>query len=172
MYIHASAAVGQFSQTATPMGAAVRAADDFVGCLAGNLRMATRAVSRLYDAQLQSAGLRITQVSVMAQIERAGSPSPTELGDALGLDRSSVARELQTLEGAGLVARMSDPADARTRRVRLTPLGRRRLRSAATGWRAAQAELARRLGSADTEELLALARRVAACAQPESAGRG
>ena len=134
--------------------------EDFVGCLAGNLREAARAVSRLYDAHLTDAGLRITQVSVLAQIDRLAQPSPTELSTALGLDRSSVARELQTMERAGLVKRVPDPHDGRGRRTRLTPLGRRRLRTAAVGWRAAQAELARRLGAKDAEALLAMARTV------------
>lgn len=136
--------------------------EDFVGCLAGNLREATRAVSRLYDAHLQNVGLKITQVSVLAQIDRLGEPSPTELSAALGLDRSSIARELQTLVRAGLVARAADVDDARLRRARLTPLGRRRLKSAAAGWRAAQTELSRRLGAQDAEALLAMTRKVVA----------
>ena len=136
--------------------------DDFIGCFAGNLREATRAVSRLYDAHLQDAGLKITQVSVLAQIDRLGRASPTELGTVLGLDRSSVARELQTLERAGLVGRVADPSDGRARLARLTPAGRRRLQSAAPGWRAAQAELARRLGADDAEALLTVARKIVA----------
>jgi DNA-binding MarR family transcriptional regulator len=163
MYIHASRFVRQPSFTALrPRRHAVTQTDDFVGCFAGNLREATRAVSRLYDAHLQDAGLKITQVSVLAQIDRLGQPSPTELGTELGLDRSSVARELQTLEGAGLVVRVADPGDARARRAHLTPTGRRRLESAAAGWRAAQAELARRLGTKDAEALLSMARKIVA----------
>jgi len=41
-------------------------------CLCGALRQASRAVSRLYDEELRSIGLRTTQYSLLRDLSRVG----------------------------------------------------------------------------------------------------
>ncbi|MEQ9501847.1 MAG: MarR family winged helix-turn-helix transcriptional regulator [Deltaproteobacteria bacterium] len=57
----------------------------------------------------------------------AADPAPTQqdLVDALGLDKSNVARLCQRLERAGHLTRVVDADDRRARRVRLTAKGHR-----------------------------------------------
>ena len=53
--------------------------EDFAGCLAGNLRAASRLATRRYDAELRESGLRITQVAILAQVRRHDVLSISEL---------------------------------------------------------------------------------------------
>lgn len=55
---------------------------------------------------------------------------PTSIGGlatALGLDATTVTRQVATMEGAGLVVRRTDPDDGRVRLIELTARGRERM---------------------------------------------
>jgi DNA-binding MarR family transcriptional regulator len=135
-------------------------AEEYVGCVAGNLRAAARVVSREYDAALRPHGVRITQVAILAQLERLQPVTVTGLADALAGDRSAVSRDLAILERAGLVRRGVKADDQRARQLSLTRAGRRKLKQCAPAWRAAQASMQRRLGDAKVAELVGLSGRV------------
>jgi DNA-binding MarR family transcriptional regulator len=51
----------------------------------------------------------------------------TDLADRLGLDPTTVTRQVATMEAAGLVRRRRDPHDARVSMIELAALGRRRM---------------------------------------------
>jgi DNA-binding MarR family transcriptional regulator len=57
-----------------------------------------------------------------------GATSVSGLADRLGLDATTVTRQVATMEAAGLAVRFSGPDDGRVRLVRLTPLGDRKMR--------------------------------------------
>jgi MarR family transcriptional regulator, transcriptional regulator for hemolysin len=61
---------------------------------------------------------------MMAQLADVGECAQSDLGNELFGDRPNVTRMLERMEAGGLVARATDPADARRRLVRLTPAGR------------------------------------------------
>jgi DNA-binding MarR family transcriptional regulator len=61
-------------------------------------------------------------------LDADGPSSITTIAARLGLDATTVTRQVATLEAAGLVLRSRDARDARVRVVELTPLGRRRMR--------------------------------------------
>ena len=77
------------------------------------------------------------------------------LADAMGLDRSTLGRNLRVLEGEGLV-RLVEGDDLRNRLVLLTAAGEERLAAALPAWEAAQQKLIDRLGAEKRETLLAL----------------
>jgi DNA-binding MarR family transcriptional regulator len=131
--------------------------DDFVGCLAGNLRAATRAVTRFYDDALRPLGLRITQVSTLAQLRRLEPVSVTELANALGSERSGVARDVAVLERAGFVTSRSWEEDFRVRHLSLTEAGRTKLEECAPVWRATQQQMRELLGADEVDSLVAAA---------------
>jgi DNA-binding MarR family transcriptional regulator len=130
--------------------------DDFVGCLAGNLRAATRTVSRFYDSALQKSGLRITQLAVLAQVDHSEPVTASELALAMSAERSATARDLKLLEGGGLVRARPRTTDRRAREYSLTVLGRSRLREAAPAWRLAQAQARDYIGAEAVDDLVAL----------------
>jgi DNA-binding MarR family transcriptional regulator len=136
--------------------------EHFVGCLAGNLRAASRLATRRYDAELRDSGLRITQVAILAQVRRHDALSISELAAELSSERSVVARDVAVLERDGLLSVAIDPRDRRARTIALTKLGRARLRSAGPAWRRAQQQMREALGQALADDVLGITRAVVA----------
>jgi DNA-binding MarR family transcriptional regulator len=136
--------------------------EDFVGCLAGNLRAASRLATRRYDAELRDSGLRITQVAILAEVRRHDALSISQLAAELSSERSVIARDIAVLERDGLVSVGIDPKDRRVRNVALTKLGRARLRSAGPAWQRAQQQMREALGPALADGLLGTTRAVVA----------
>jgi DNA-binding MarR family transcriptional regulator len=107
-------------------------------CNGSALRKASRRLSQLYDAVLAPCGLSAAQRSILLQVERAGSPSMTELAYAMVLDRSALARNVKPLERDGYLVLRPDKADGRSRRVDITAAGRAKLAETNRLWRKAQ----------------------------------
>ncbi|AZC58795.1 MarR family winged helix-turn-helix transcriptional regulator [Pseudomonas sp. 22526] len=124
-------------------------------CLCTNLRRAARGVSRFYDGALDGFGINVAQYSLLSNLQRLDQPSISSLAEAMGLDRSTLGRNLRVLEGEGLV-RLSEGEDQRNRIVQLTQEGQQRLLAALPAWEAAQQRLIDRLGAEKRETLLAL----------------
>lgn len=136
--------------------------EDFAGCLAGNLRAASRLATRRYDAELRESGLRITQVAILAQVRRHDVLSISELAAELSSERSVIARDVAVLERDGLLSVAIDPKDRRVRNVALTKAGRARLRSVGPAWRRAQQQMREALGPTLADDLLGISRAVVA----------
>ncbi|MFC0669070.1 MarR family winged helix-turn-helix transcriptional regulator [Azotobacter chroococcum] len=124
-------------------------------CLCTKLRRATRSVSRLYDDALAGVGVNAAQYSLLRNLERLGRPSITELAEAMGLDRSTLGRNLRVLEGKGLLA-LEGGEDQRNRLVSLTAAGRDCLDQAKAAWAQVQEQLGQRLGPEKRSALMAL----------------
>ena len=123
-------------------------------CVCATLRMATRRVTRHYDRALAPAGLSTNGYSILARLGRLGPLPLGALATALGVDRTTLSRELAPLEQAGLVDAAADPADRRRRVLRLSAAGRVRVKRAYPLWERAQAELAAEFGAERTEALV------------------
>ncbi|BAQ76187.1 MULTISPECIES: MarR family winged helix-turn-helix transcriptional regulator [Pseudomonas] len=124
-------------------------------CLCTNLRRAARGVSRYYDGVLDGFGINVAQYSLLNNLLRLDQPSISSLAEAMGLDRSTLGRNVRVLEAAGLV-RLLEGDDQRNRLVQLTEAGHERLAAALPAWEAAQQRLIDRLGAQKRETLLAL----------------
>jgi DNA-binding MarR family transcriptional regulator len=92
---------------------------------------------------------------LLCNLQRLNEPSISVLADAMGLDRSTLGRNLRVLEGEGLV-RLVEGEDMRNRIVKLTEAGAERLTAALPAWEAAQQRLVDRLGAEKREILLKL----------------
>ncbi|UVJ42883.1 MarR family transcriptional regulator [Pseudomonas sp. LS1212] len=114
-------------------------------CFCTHLRRAARGVSRHYDDALERFGINVAQFSLLRSIQRLDQPSISSLAEAVGLDRSTLGRNLRVLESAGLV-QLSEGEDLRNRLVLLTPEGRTRLQAALPAWEEAQQQLLDKLG--------------------------
>jgi DNA-binding MarR family transcriptional regulator len=124
-------------------------------CLCTKLRRASRGVTRLYDEALADVGLNAAQFSLLRYLQRLGQPSISELAEAMGLDRSTLGRNLRVVEGRGLL-QLAGGTDQRSRKVVLTDAGVRVLEQGAPLWQQAQEQLALRLGADKRAELMAL----------------
>ncbi|MFF9644636.1 MarR family winged helix-turn-helix transcriptional regulator [Kitasatospora aureofaciens] len=78
---------------------------------------------------------------LLDRLERHGPANVKALAEALGVDSSTVTRQVAPLVAAGLVGRVQDPADRRAVRLALTSCGTGRLAEVRDG----RAELTRRL---------------------------
>ncbi|HSV67247.1 MAG TPA: MarR family winged helix-turn-helix transcriptional regulator [Mycobacteriales bacterium] len=85
-----------------------------------------------------------------------------ELARQLGVDRTVMVYLVDDLEHAGLVERIPDPADRRSRLIRATETGQARLAATQTAINAAEAELLAALSDADQARLRAMLREIAA----------
>jgi DNA-binding MarR family transcriptional regulator len=115
-----------------------------LGCTCFKLRKLTRAMSRLYDQRMASVGLKTTQYSLLANAARAPRPV-AELADILGMERTTLTRNLKPLLDAGWVVLMPG-ADSRQRIVTITDEGRAKVKQAYIIWRAAQTEFETLMG--------------------------
>ncbi|RJG13935.1 MarR family transcriptional regulator [Pseudomonas cavernicola] len=124
-------------------------------CLCTKLRRAARSVSRLYDDALRDIGLSVAQYSLLSHLQRLDQPSISELAVAMGLDRSTLGRNLKLLQAEGLIV-LGDGEDQRSRLVQISSSGRERIAQAQVAWKSAQAQLASRLGEGKREALMLL----------------
>jgi DNA-binding MarR family transcriptional regulator len=113
-------------------------------CLCNALRQASRAVSRLYDEELRSVGLRTTQYSLLRYLKHCGEVRQRDLGARTSLDETTLTRNLRPLIGAGWVV-IDAGEDRREKLVSLTDAGAAKLREACPAWERAQERMRSRL---------------------------
>ncbi len=131
---------------------------DKTTCLATNLRRAAGVATELYNRHLAPSGLNVAMLRLMEVAETHPEASITELAGRLGLDRSTLGRNLRVLERQGMVA-LGHGRDDRSRGIELTEGGRQALEIARPLWARAQDDLSTRLGG-EAAELIRLLERV------------
>ena len=132
-----------------------------LSCTCFVVRRAARHVTQIYDTHLAPTGLRTTQYSLLNALVTAGSCSLGHVAAQMGLDRTTLGRNLRPLERDGLVTIGIDPGDRRGRSVIVTPLGRAKLAHAEICWAEAQAAFEAHYGTAETRALHATLESVA-----------
>jgi len=123
-------------------------------CVCLNLRMASRAVSSIFDDALRPAGLRTTQFSLLRAIERLGPVTFLTLAEKMVLDQTTLPRSLRVLEKEGYI-RIETGADRRERLATMTDRGRAALASALPHWRRAQERMREKFPAGRLEALMA-----------------
>jgi DNA-binding MarR family transcriptional regulator len=124
----------------------LKAADIYAACVCLGLHRAARGVARRYDDALRPVGVTSGQFSILAALLR-DKPTPIgALAEVLGLDRTTLSRNLRLLESDKLVETVSDPKDLRVRGLQLTVAGRNRVAAAIPLWRKAQTDSNARIG--------------------------
>ncbi len=111
-------------------------------CAGGNSRLAARRITQFFDRELAESGLSVAQLGLMAQIAATSDDTLSGLARRMGLEQSTLSRNLRTLERDGLVEIAGVEDDLRRRMVWLTDAGARRLEAAIPNWRRAHAKLA------------------------------
>lgn len=82
-------------------------------------------VTNLMDAALAPLGLRMRPYRMLRILHDDGPQRQTQLGAALGLDRTTTVQIVDELEAAGLAKRERSPTDRRSYVVDITPKGSR-----------------------------------------------
>lgn len=121
-------------------------------CYCTNLRATTRSISAIYDAALAPVGINVAQWGLLRKLDPEGlrPVSIGELADRVGLERSTVARNLRVLTKDGFVHIGVAADDRRASAVVVTEQGQRALHDGAPLWETAQRKVEELLNGADT----------------------
>ena len=122
------------------------------GCTHFKLRQLVRRVARLYDAELAQAGLKGTQFSLLSMLARVGPVKPADLARGLGLDASTLTRNLKPVMASGW-AIQGPGRDERSRLVEITVAGRAKQAEARRYWKRAQSRVNAILGETEVARL-------------------
>jgi DNA-binding MarR family transcriptional regulator len=124
-------------------------------CACSQVRRLARKLSSLYDTHLAPVDLTITQYSLLANIERAGQLSHNVLADKVGMERTTLTRNLRPLTRAKWVTAATGK-DRRQHVLQLTAAGRQKLVRSLPLWEEAQRQFLSQIGSESLQELRAL----------------
>jgi DNA-binding MarR family transcriptional regulator len=122
-------------------------------CACDQLRRVTRGVTQIYDNAVLPSGLRITQLAIFVGLSTEGDMPLTLLAEGLGLDRTTLTRNLKVLEDRGLIRTYEHADDARVRMVSMTLEGSRMLSDALDRWAKVQEFVEERFGRERLEAL-------------------
>jgi DNA-binding MarR family transcriptional regulator len=116
------------------------------GCFCLASRQAARKITRLYDSHMRGSGVRVTQFTILSQLLLRGEMPIGKLASMLGMERTTLSRNLSLLEGKEWIS-ISAGEDPRARLVAITAQGRGLVRRSFPFWSKAQAQIARLLGA-------------------------
>lgn len=119
-------------------------------CHCLNIRRASRAVTQFYEKVLEPSGLKVTQYSLLRNLELVEPVSMSVLAKTMRIDRTTLNRNMKPLINAGLIT-VSFGEDLRSRQVMLTETGKDALLNSLALWSEAQVALEEYLGEAELE---------------------
>jgi DNA-binding MarR family transcriptional regulator len=110
-------------------------------CLCLHVQRAARALARRFDDALRPVGLTNGQFSLLMSLNRPEPAGMASVANLLAMDRTTLTAALKPLQRRGLVAIAHDPDDRRSRRLTLTPDGKRLLAGAIPIWEQTHSEV-------------------------------
>jgi DNA-binding MarR family transcriptional regulator len=114
-------------------------------CICFNLRWVTRTVTQFFDAEIRRHGIRPTQTPILGALCARSGMGMAELSDWLGMERTTLVRNLRPLQRDGLV-RITGRGRGGRVKLAITEKGRRALAKMRPAWRAAQEKVVATLG--------------------------
>jgi len=137
-----------------------------------NLRKTARLVAQFYDQKLQPSGLKTTQFTLLVSLSFLAPVSISLLADRMGMDRTTLTRNLRLLEREGLVSGQHDGQDARVRLLSLTSKGEATIAETQPYWEAAQTEFLNKFGKDRWQRLQGELSDITACLPKVGTGFG
>lgn len=98
---------------------------------------------RSFDLIHQRAGVEVDRsgIIILTTLERLGPMRMSDLAAEIGLDRSTISRQVAAVVRSGYVQKVGDAADARASQLQLTARGNAARRKLAEAWRQIVTEL-------------------------------
>ncbi len=122
-------------------------------CLCLHVQRAARVLARRFDDALRPYGLTNGQFSLLMSLNRPEPPAMGPVAGLLAMDRTTLTAALKPLERGGLVKIVPDPADGRSRILKLTVKGRNLLARALPVWKSTEEEVERMIPGEAPEAL-------------------
>ena len=88
------------------------------------MRLLARKMELMTKGEASCCGITLTQCHLLTEIGWAGTAALNTLSDRLGVDKSTMSRNIEILVNSGLVSRMTDPENRRSVAIALTDAGR------------------------------------------------
>lgn len=89
-----------------------------------DMRLLARKMELMTKGEASCCGVTLTQCHLLTEIGWAGAASLNTLSDCLGVDKSTMSRNVDILVNSGLVSRTTDPDNRRAVTITLTDAGR------------------------------------------------
>lgn len=120
------------------------------------LRKAQVAAYQNFAEVLESQDISPGQVGVLLLVRANPGVNQTRVGNALGIDRSTLVAVIDRLEGRRLIARTPSPRDRRSHALMLTPAGKSYLETMLPRLREHERQIAAGLSGEERRSLIAL----------------
>jgi DNA-binding MarR family transcriptional regulator len=117
------------------------------------VQRAARALARRFDEALRPFGLTNGQFSLLMSLNRPEPPAMGPVATLLAMDRTTLTAALKPLERRGLVEISPDPADRRSRILKLTREGCKLLARAVPVWQKTHTEVEQQIPDGAPEQL-------------------
>jgi len=114
-------------------------------CVCFNLRWVARAVTQFYDSEMRRHGIRPTQGTILLALNSKENWSMAELSDWLGVERTTLVRNLRPLQRDGLVQAVGGGHGNRVE-LAITAKGRKQIEKLTPAWKSAQCAAVKTLG--------------------------
>lgn len=133
-------------------------------CLNANLRKASRAILSMYMDEMRGSDLQGTQFTLLSTISGMGKVKITELAHFMGMDQTTVTRNVNVLKKGDYVA-VIPGEDKRTRVVQLTTKGESAVHETYPMWLEAQTKLWDQLGEEKAAAFLGIVQEIVAISE-------
>lgn len=114
-------------------------------CLAVRVRLLNRTVTGIYDAALRPLGMTVGQLNILVVVAKLGPVSPGEVARRLNMEKSTLSRNLDRMQGHGWIGVLSGES-GRRQALEIRSKGRKLLEKAVPLWDEAQADAKALLG--------------------------
>jgi DNA-binding MarR family transcriptional regulator len=114
-------------------------------CTCFNVRRVSRVITQFFDAEVRRHGIRPTQTPILGALQAKSGWSMAELSEWLGMERTTLLRNLRPLQRDGLV-RAKGAGRGGHVELEITAKGRTALAKTLPAWRSAQDKVVATLG--------------------------
>ena len=114
-------------------------------CIGVRVRLLNRVITKIYDDALRPLGITTNQMSILISMLRKGFSTPSEIGNFLKMEKSTLSRNLDRMRKSGWLAILAGE-DGRSQCLRMTPKGKRVVEKSWPLWRSAQKKAKKVLG--------------------------
>lgn len=110
---------------------------------------------RSFDLIHQRAGVEVDRsgIIILTTLERLGPMRMSDLAAEIGLDRSTISRQVAAVVRSGYVQKLDDSSDARASQLQLTPRGHAARRKLSDAWHAIVRDLIADWGADEQAQL-------------------